>query len=186
MHCYAYSAAKGGVARIVKGKSASAYMLMYVREDCLNEIYCCNNDALLNNSDDNSNTKDVFAKINNHITTRRGSNGNNDQLKAFLITDDILNHNQRELGMLFHNKNDIDDTVRMLPLIAEYDLGTRETIDSIANIISVRTNTNKANIHLYAVTFNYNNRRIIFNAKHIRNTTTPINSIGLNSVSYHH
>lgn len=187
--CYhAYSLMKGGIARTVKGQNTSAYVLMYVREDCLNEIYCkCNMYSSNSDSSSNSSSNDnTVVKIEKQIAMYNAVSDDDNELKVFLISDDILKWYQHGLGVLMCSDTDVDGVVRMLPLISKYNVNTNETVDAIGDVISSKTNVNKSNIHLYAVTFSYNNndRRVIYNAKYIYDTTSmQITSIEMNSIS---
>ena len=180
---YAYSLMKGGIVRTVKGQNTSAYVLMYVREDCLNEIYCnCN---MYSNNSDSSGCDNIVVKIEKQIAMDNMVSDDN-ELKVFLISDEILKWYQRGLGVLLQCDMDVDGVVRKLPLISKYNVNTNETVDAIGDAISSKTNVNKSNIHLYTVTFSYNNndRRIIYNAKYIYDITTmQITSIEMNSIS---
>ena len=180
---YAYSVMKGGIARTVKGQNTSAYVLMYVREDCLNEMYCkC--DVYSSNND--SSGESIVVKMEKQIAMGNTVSDDDNELKVFLISDEILKWYQRELGVLLCSDADVDGVVRKLPLISKYDVNTNETVDAIGDVISSKTNVNKNDIKLYAITFSYNNndRRIIYNAKYIYDTTTmQISSIEMNSIS---
>ena len=180
---YAYSLMKGGIVRTVKGQNTSAYVLMYVREDCLNEIYCnCN---MYSNNSDSSGCDNIVVKMEKQIAMGNMVSDDN-ELKVFLISDEILKWYQRGLGVLLQCDMDVDGVVRKLPLISKYNVNTNETVDAIGDAISSKTNVNKSNIHLYTVTFSYNNndRRIIYNAKYIYDITTmQITSIEMNSIS---
>ena len=180
---YAYSLMKGGIVRTVKGQNTSAYVLMYVREDCLNEIYCnCN---MYSNNSDSSGCDNIVVKMEKQIAMGNMVSDDN-ELKVFLISDEILKWYQGGLGVLLQCDMDVDGVVRKLPLISKYNVNTNETVDAIGDAISSKTNVNKSNIHLYTVTFSYNNndRRIIYNAKYIYDITTmQITSIEMNSIS---
>ena len=186
---YTYSTNFGKITKTKRGQNASAYLLMYVREDCLSEIYCMKHKASTtpihnNNISIVNNSQMHLPRIKTNILSLQAI----PNIKVYLITDDIVKHTSNGLGLLFYEHNDIDAIVSSLPLITQYERDNSScTFDDIVTIISKRTNVSKHNIDLYIITYSYNNtnphdQHITYKATFINDLSVCVTSCKANAV----
>ena len=186
---YTYSASIGKITKTKRGQNASAYLLMYVREDCLSEIYCMKHKAATTIHSNSaisivSGSQMQLPRIKTNILSLQAI----PNVKVYLITDDIVKYASNGLGLLFYDQNDIDAIVPSLPLVTQYERDNSTcTFEDVVDIISQRTNVSKHTIDLYIVTYSCNNtnphdKRITYKAKFIADLSAYIASYQANTV----
>ena len=178
MFFYTYSTNFGKITKTKRGQNASAYLLMYVREDCLSEIYCMKHKASTATRNNNisivNNSQMHLPRIKTNILSLQAI----PKIKVYLITDEIIKHTSNGLGLLFYEHNYIDAIVSSLPLITQYERDNSSyTFDDIVNTISQLTKISKHSINLYFITYNYNNTNP--HDKHITYKATFINDLNM-------